>query len=57
MDGAKKNSVLIVDDESLNIMALTRILSPEYTVYSAKDGQGHKGSKASRHFASRFGWL
>ena len=35
----KKNSVLIVDDEELNIMALTQILSPNYTVYTAKNGQ------------------
>ncbi|MDR2580619.1 MAG: response regulator [Fibromonadaceae bacterium] len=35
----KKNSVLIVDDENLNIMALTHILSAEYTIYAAKDGQ------------------
>ncbi|MDR2532423.1 MAG: diguanylate cyclase [Oscillospiraceae bacterium] len=36
----KKNSVLIVDDERANIMALTLILSPEYTVYAAKNGTG-----------------
>jgi diguanylate cyclase (GGDEF)-like protein len=34
----EKNSVLIVDDEKANIMALTLILSPEYTVYAAKNG-------------------
>lgn len=32
------NSVLVVDDESSNIMALTHILSPVYTVYAAKNG-------------------
>lgn len=37
---AQKNSVLIVDDESLNITALSHILSPYYTVYVEKDGQG-----------------
>ena len=35
----KKNSVLIVDDENSNIMALTHILSADYTVYAAKSGQ------------------
>ena len=33
-----KNSILIVDDESVNIVALTSILSSEYTVYAAKSG-------------------
>ena len=33
-----KNSVLIVDDEKANIIALTHILSSEYTVYAAKNG-------------------
>lgn len=35
-----KNSVLIVDDESLNITALSHILSQEYTIYVEKDGEG-----------------
>jgi diguanylate cyclase (GGDEF)-like protein len=39
MDDSKKNSVLIVDDENPNIMALTHILGPEYTVYQVKNGQ------------------
>jgi diguanylate cyclase (GGDEF)-like protein len=34
----KENSVLIVDDEKANIMALTLILSEEYTIYAAKNG-------------------
>ena len=38
MDETKKNSVLIVDDERSNILTLTRILSPEYTIYAAKNG-------------------
>jgi len=38
MINANKNSVLIVDDEKANIIALTHILSPEYTVYAAKNG-------------------
>ena len=37
--GLKKNSVLIVDDEESNIIALTHILSPHYAVYVVKDGQ------------------
>jgi len=39
MDKLRKNSVLIVDDENSNIMALTHILSPIYAVYAAKSGQ------------------
>ena len=39
MNTTKKNSVLIVDDEESNIMALIHILSAEYTVYATKDGQ------------------
>ena len=35
----KKHSVLVVDDTSLSIMALTRILNPEYTVYTASNGR------------------
>jgi diguanylate cyclase (GGDEF)-like protein len=31
--------VLIVDDENSNIMALSHILSPDYAVYAAKNGQ------------------
>jgi len=34
-----KKSVLVVDDESSNIMALTHILGSEYTIYAAKNGQ------------------
>ena len=33
-----KNSVLIVDDDDVNITALTHILSPDYSVYTAKSG-------------------
>ena len=38
MDNIKKNSVLVVDDEASNIIALTHILDGEYTVYGSKDG-------------------
>ena len=38
-DDTKKHSVLVVDDENSNIAALTHILSPEYAIYAAKDGQ------------------
>ncbi|MDR2559996.1 MAG: response regulator [Oscillospiraceae bacterium] len=44
----KKNSVLIVDDESSNIMALTDILNPFYTVYAAKNG--HNAIKAAKRY-------
>ena len=40
MNETGKNSVLIVDDENSNILALTHILSPEYLVYAAKSGEG-----------------
>jgi diguanylate cyclase (GGDEF)-like protein len=33
------NSVLIVDDETPNHIFLTQLLSPEYTVFSTKDGR------------------
>lgn len=39
MTDTGKNSILIVDDESANIMALTDILGFEYTVYTVKNGQ------------------
>jgi len=34
----RKNLVLIIDDETANIIALTNILSPEYDVFAAKNG-------------------
>jgi len=34
----EKSSILVVDDEPMNITALSHILCPEYTVYVAKDG-------------------
>jgi len=33
------NTILIVDDETSNLKILSFILSPEYTVYTARDGQ------------------
>jgi signal transduction histidine kinase/HPt (histidine-containing phosphotransfer) domain-containing protein len=39
MTDKNKNTVLVVDDENSNILALTHILSPEYTVYAAKNGR------------------
>jgi len=36
---SQQNSILIVDDEKLNIKILTRILSPIYTLYTATDGE------------------
>jgi len=35
----KTNSVLIVDDEKINILALTHILNPAYNVYVSRNGQ------------------
>ena len=34
-----QNSILIVDDEAINLATLTHILSPSYTVYVSKDGR------------------
>jgi len=34
-----KNVVLIIDDETANIIAITNILSPEYDVFAAKNGR------------------
>ena len=39
MDTAKKNTILIADDENANIMALTHILSKDYTIFAVKNGQ------------------
>ena len=38
MDNIEKNSVLIVDDEEINLEVLSAILSLDYTVYKAKNG-------------------
>ena len=38
MDIIKKNSILIVDDEELDLRILYDILSPEYTIYVTKSG-------------------
>jgi len=35
-----KNRVLLVDDEAMNLTALTHILKSDYTIYVEKDGQG-----------------
>ena len=39
MNEAGKFSILVVDDEKSNILALMNILRPEYTIYAAKSGQ------------------
>ena len=39
MEKAIKGKVLIVDDEKANIITLTYILSSEYTIYAAKNGE------------------
>jgi len=38
MNEDKKNSLLIVDDEHVNIKILTNILGKEYTIHVANDG-------------------
>ena len=40
MSSTVKNSILIVDDEKSNILYLDRILSADYEIYTAKDGEG-----------------
>ncbi|MCL2075310.1 MAG: response regulator [Betaproteobacteria bacterium] len=39
MNEARKYSILVVDDEKSNILALMNILRPEYTVYASTSGQ------------------
>ena len=38
MDNVEKNSILVVDDEKMNLEILCDILSPKFTVYTAKGG-------------------
>jgi len=38
MDKKQKNSILVVDDETSNLMVLTHILGSEYTIYTAENG-------------------
>jgi len=38
MDDQKKNSLLIVDDDTANLMELAYILRQDYKIYTAKDG-------------------
>jgi len=38
MSNSEKNSVLIVDDEYVNLLTLTKILSRDYIVFTAKSG-------------------
>ena len=39
MDDTKQNSILIVDDENLQIKALAHLLEADYTIYVAKNGE------------------
>ena len=39
MSKLKKHRILIVDDETLSIAGLSHILSPQYAVYTAKNGR------------------
>ena len=39
MNADNKNSILIADDESSNIIALTHILSSDYKIYAAQNGR------------------
>ncbi|MCL2231484.1 MAG: response regulator [Treponema sp.] len=38
VDNERENSLLIIDDEKVNLKILTHILGPEYTVYTATNG-------------------
>jgi len=40
MEAEGQNSILIVDDEKANIIALSHILSPTYDIYTSRNGQG-----------------
>ena len=48
MDLPKKESVLVIDDDKLNIIALTRILGSDYQVYF--EGDGENGIRAAKTF-------
>jgi len=39
MNTQEKNSILVVDDEKINLQVLNNILSPDYTVYMVKSGR------------------
>jgi CheY-like chemotaxis protein len=39
METEKKQSLLVVDDETANLAVLNQILSGEYSVYTAKSGE------------------
>ncbi|MDR1622315.1 MAG: response regulator [Synergistaceae bacterium] len=39
MDNNSRNSILLVDDEPLNLLALSKMLSPQYAVFIAKSGE------------------
>ena len=38
MENTEKNSILIVDDEKINLEVLNNVLSPEYNIYMTKSG-------------------
>jgi len=48
MTAPAKNSILIVDDERANIIALTHMLSQDYKLYAAKNGR-HAVELAKKH--------
>jgi diguanylate cyclase (GGDEF)-like protein len=39
MDDTGKYSILVVDDETANLVVLNSILSPDYTIFTAKSGE------------------
>jgi diguanylate cyclase (GGDEF)-like protein len=39
MEADPEFRILLIDDETANLMVLNRILSPEYTIFTAKSGQ------------------
>lgn len=39
MSNSEKRSLLIVDDEKINVLTFKHILGDEYTIYTAKNGQ------------------
>jgi len=48
MEAEEQNSILIVDDEKANIIALSHILSPTYDIYTSRNG--HDAIEIAKEF-------
>jgi len=49
MEAEEQNSILIIDDEKANIIALSHILSPTYSIYSSRNG--YDGIEIAKEFS------